>query len=330
LKIEFQIQLIELPLRFEWKLSRNSSISKTNGIITAKYLNYEGLGEAAPNIRYEETPSRLINEFESISNELKNDIEEENWTKIIQGFNICSALRMGLDMAFQNLLANISSISLSEKFGLEKVNSRKIAFTIPIMDPEMIPDFIEKENLRRFSWIKIKVNKELALPIVNTVLKNYDGMVAIDGNEAWTKTNEVLDFVAKLDEDRILFLEQPLPAYFREGYEELGNKPSIEIWGDESILSNSEPEYWKKAFKGINVKLMKTGTLQNAIHLLDEAKRNGLRTMIGCMVETSIGISAALSLESKSDFMDLDGFLLLQKEPYGLVKEENGEVCLKA
>jgi len=330
LKIEFQIQLIELPLRFEWKLSRNSSISKTNGIITAKYLNYEGLGEAAPNIRYEETPSRLINEFESISNELKNDIEEENWTKIIQGFNICSALRMGLDMAFQNLLANISSISLSEKFGLEKVNSRKIAFTIPIMDPEMIPDFIEKENLRRFSWIKIKVNKELALPIVNTVLKNYDGMVAIDGNEAWTKTNEVLDFIAKLDKDRILFLEQPLPAYFREGYEELGNKPSIEIWGDESILSNSEPEYWKKAFKGINVKLMKTGTLQNAIHLLDEAKRNGLRTMIGCMVETSIGISAALSLESKSDFMDLDGFLLLQKEPYGLVKEENGEVCLKA
>ncbi len=330
MKIEFQIQLIELPLRFEWKLSRNSSISKTNGIITAKYLNYEGLGEAAPNIRYEETPSRLINEFESISNELKNDIEEENWTKIIQGFNICSALRMGLDMAFQNLLANISSISLSEKFGLEKVNSRKIAFTIPIMDPEMIPDFIEKENLRRFSWIKIKVNKELALPIVNTVLKNYDGMVAIDGNEAWTKTNEVLDFVAKLDKDRILFLEQPLPAYFREGYEELGNKPSIEIWGDESILSNSEPEYWKKAFKGINVKLMKTGTLQNAIHLLDEAKRNGLRTMIGCMVETSIGISAALSLESKSDFMDLDGFLLLQKEPYGLVKEENGEVYLKA
>ena len=330
MKIEFQIQLIELPLRFEWKLSRNSSISKTNGIITAKYLNYEGLGEAAPNIRYEETPSRLINEFKSISNELKNDIEEENWTKIIQGFNICSALRMGLDMAFQNLLANISSISLSEKFSLEKVNSRKIAFTIPIMDPEMIPDFIEKENLRRFSWIKIKVNKELALPIVNTVLKNYDGMVAIDGNEAWTKTNEVLDFVAKLDKDRILFLEQPLPAYFREGYEELGNKPSIEIWGDESILSNSEPEYWKKAFKGINVKLMKTGTLQNAIHLLDEAKRNGLRTMIGCMVETSIGISAALSLESKSDFMDLDGFLLLQKEPYGLVKEENGEVCLKA
>ena len=330
MKIEFQIQLIELPLRFEWKLSRNSSISKTNGIITAKYLNYEGLGEAAPNIRYEETSSRLINEFESISNELKNDIEEENWTKIIQGFNICSALRMGLDMAFQNLLANISSISLSEKFGLEKVNSRKIAFTIPIMDPEMIPDFIEKENLRRFSWIKIKVNKELALPIVNTVLKNYDGMVAIDGNEAWTKTNEVLDFVAKLDKDRILFLEQPLPAYFREGYEELGNKPSIEIWGDESILSNSEPEYWKKAFKGINVKLMKTGTLQNAIHLLDEAKRNGLRTMIGCMVETSIGISAALSLESKSDFMDLDGFLLLQKEPYGLVKEENGEVYLKA
>jgi hypothetical protein len=100
---------------------------------------------------------------------LKNDIEEENWTKIIQGFNICSALRMGLDMAFQNLLANISSISISEKFGLEKVNSRKIAFTIPIMDPEMIPDFIEKENLRRFSWIKIKVNNQSIIILLSYV-----------------------------------------------------------------------------------------------------------------------------------------------------------------
>jgi glutamate racemase len=83
------------------------------------------------------------------------------------------------------------------------------------------------------------------------------------------------------------------------------------------------------AFHGINVKLMKTGSLSRAVEMLRLARAAGLKTMIGCMVETSVGISAAMELESLADYMDLDGFMLLQEEPFRLVEEKGGRVFLK-
>jgi len=328
LNIQFYFELRELPLRYEWKLSRNSYSSKINGFVTAQCNGFEGHGEAAPNIRYEETPASLQLEFDQIKEKLNAPFEHNIWHSFLDGLKICSALKMALDMAFQNLLAHISGKTLADYLGFQPIRSRSICYTIPVMEPDRISEFIEKENLSRFSWLKIKVNQELALPIVNEVLKLFQGPIAIDGNEAWTEKELVFDFIHKLPKDRILFLEQPFPSALRAHYEWLAEKSPIEIWGDESILNVAEPEYWKVAFKGINVKLMKTGTIANAIHLLKVARTIGLKTMIGCMVETSLGISAALSLESLADYMDLDGFLLLENEPFGLVKEKNGMVEL--
>ncbi len=327
LKIKFEFELKELPLRYEWKLSRNTTISKTNGFIKASFLSFEGLGEAAPNIRYQETPERLQQEFDQLAPNLEVDFELKTWSTFVKSLRVCTALKMALDMAFQNLQAAISNKSLSEHLGIKPIASREICYTIPVMQPEMIEAFIEKENLSRFSWLKIKVNQELAIPMINEVLKHFSGQIAIDGNEAWTNQESVLEFTQKLPKDRILFLEQPFPATFRAEYEWLGKQSEIDIWGDESVLDQSEPEFWKKSFKGINVKLMKAGTLENSIYLLNEAKKIGLKTMVGCMVETSLGISAALSLGSLADYMDLDGFLVLQNEHFGLVKEENGKVA---
>lgn len=324
--IQFEFHLQELPLRYEWKLSRNSSVFKTNGFVKATFLHFQGLGEAAPNIRYQETPERLQLEFEALTSSLHIDFDIEKWSAFLENAKVCSALKMALDMAFQNLLASISGESLSQYLGLKPVISKDICYTIPVMQPELIEAFILRENLKRFTWLKIKVNQELALPMIESVLKNFSGPIAIDGNEAWSNQEAVLKFIQKLPKDRVLFLEQPFPAALRSEYEWLATRSEIEIWGDESVLDTAEPEFWKSAFKGINVKLMKAGTLSNAIHLLTEARKIGLKTMIGCMVETSLGISAALSLGSLADFMDLDGFLLLQNEPYSLLIEENGNV----
>ena len=113
---------------------------------------------------------------------------------------------------------------------------------------------------------------------------------------------------------------------YRSGREISSREKEIFTAGDESILYKAEPDYWKRAFSGINVKLMKAGSLPNAVHLLKTARSIGLQTMVGCMVETSLGISAALSLESMADYMDLDGFILLENEPFGLVNETDGIV----
>lgn len=231
-------------------------------------------------------------------------------------------------MAYQNLMAKREGKSLSGWLRLPEAGKREMAFTIPVMEASEISTFLVEQNAFRFKWLKIKVNKDLAAEMVTEVLRLFPGPVAIDGNEAWTEVEEVLNFQDRLELNRILFLEQPLSSAQRADYLRLKAKSKMEIWGDESVLHDAEPDFWKAAFDGINVKLMKAGSLGNAIRLLKTAKSNRLKTMIGCMVETSLGISAALSLESLADYMDLDGFLVIRNEPFGKVKEENGLVGL--
>lgn len=329
MKINFTAEKVILPLRYAWRLSRNTSTEKQNFIIRAESNGFDGLGEVAPNIRYQETPDRVAEEFTSLKTVLNQGFTEESWVKALENLPICQALKMGLDMAFQRLLAAKKGISLSAHLGLALPQSRAMTYTIPVMEPSEIEGFLARENLDRFSWLKVKVNKELALPMLETLGKLTNKPLAIDGNEAWTSFEETLDFAQKLDPKQILFLEQPLPAAKNSDYIHLATKSPIPIWGDESILYHPEPDYWKSAYKGINVKLMKAGSFANAIQLLKTAKSIGLQTMLGCMVETTVGISAALELESLADYIDLDGFLLIQNENRHWVEERDGVVFKK-
>lgn len=325
--IEFEFK--ELPLRYEWKLSRNTSVSKTNGVLCVKSGHIEGFGEVAPNIRYGETPESIRTEFTDCRNDLlKAFTEGIDVRACIAALPVSQALKTGLDMAVCDLLSKTAKKSIAALYGLPEPGPRKICYTIPVMEATAIPSFIERENLHRFEWLKIKVNAETALSMTETVLKNYAGSIAIDGNEAWKETSAALGFIRDLPQERIMFIEQPFPAAMRESYPWLKERSPLEIWGDESVLGKSEPEYWKVAFSGINVKLMKTGSIGNAVRMLMAARAEGLKTMIGCMVETSIGIAAAIQLESLADFMDLDGFLLLENEPFGRVSEDAGVVYL--
>lgn len=321
------IELLQLPLRYEWRLSRNTSLEKVNGIIRVEGGEHTGLGEVAPNIRYGETPDRVLEEFHQCFPKIESCWKSGmKWSEILGGLTACQALKTGLDMAMTNWMANLNGIKLHAFLGLPAPRPREICYTIPVMDPALIASFISSERLSRFSWLKLKVNEPSAADMLREVLRHYNGKIAIDGNEAWNDSMRVLSFIDKIPKDRILFLEQPLPSSMRDAYPELKKQSPIEIWGDESVLGEAEPEYWKSAFSGVNVKLMKTGGIENAVRMLRSARENGLKTMLGCMVETSIGIATAMQLESLADFMDLDGFLLPQKEPFRLLEEKEGSV----
>jgi L-alanine-DL-glutamate epimerase-like enolase superfamily enzyme len=325
----FSLEFLRLPLRYEWKLSRNTSVEKTNGLVSITFQGYEGRGEIAPNIRYEESPERVKQEFDSSVDELVQAFSNErSWKDTLDSLPLCQALKTGLDMAYCNLFAKREGKSLAAFFGLPEAGSREICYTIPVMEVSRIGGFIKEQELHRFPWLKLKVNAETATEMLNETLLHFPGKIAIDGNEAWKNPEEVIHFLDSISESRIMFLEQPFPASMRDAYPVLKERSRIEIWGDESILGQAEPDYWKRSFSGINVKLMKAGSLSNSIAMLKSAKEAGLKTMLGCMVETSLGISAAMQLESLADFMDLDGFLLLEKEPFHLVRESQGRVSL--
>jgi len=128
----------------------------------------------------------------------------------------------------------------------------------------------------------------------------------------------------KLKKMKIEFIEQPMPATMTDESAYLKKYSPFPLFADESVTDEAEFGHLKKMFDGINVKLMKAGGYLNALRLLKEAKANGMKTMIGCMVETTLAISSGLHLCSLADYADLDSFLVVKNEPFNLVKEEKG------
>jgi L-alanine-DL-glutamate epimerase-like enolase superfamily enzyme len=127
-----------------------------------------------------------------------------------------------------------------------------------------------------------------------------------------------------LKNKNVYMVEQPLPVTMEGEYEELKNKSPIDIFGDESVQNIADVRNKHHLFHGVNVKLIKTAGVTGGIRALRAARQAGLKTMIGCMIETSILISAAAHLAALSDYLDLDGNLLITNDPYQGVTARHG------
>ena len=152
----------------------------------------------------------------------------------------------------------------------------------------------------------------------------YSGPLRVDANEAFQSAEEVLQFLDQVSDLNIEFLEQPMPAHNVEEYKKLKHLSSVPIMADESLQTQEVDDHLEEQFHAINVKLMKTGGYTKAIEQINQAKARGLKVMLGCMVETSLAIHGACAIGENVDWFDLDGFLFFEKEPFGLLKEENG------
>jgi L-alanine-DL-glutamate epimerase-like enolase superfamily enzyme len=176
------------------------------------------------------------------------------------------------------------------------------------------------------------VNQDIAAALVLEVAKHFKGKLRIDGNEAWSDLPSYLAFEKVLRENKIKveFIEQPFKASDVKLYKELFPVSHYPLMADESITESADFEDLKSMFHMINIKLMKTGSFFKAIDFLKAAREQGMQTMLGCMIETSLGISQAMALASLADFFDLDGCLLIKEDPFSLVELREGKLYLKS
>jgi len=178
------------------------------------------------------------------------------------------------------------------------------------------------------------VNEESGYDLLHEVTRILPGRpLIIDGNEAWTDADKLLLFLEQINALpglRVRLLEQPLPAACADHYRYLRPRVAYPLFADESVTDTADFADIAQQFHGVNMKLMKAGGYRNGIRLLQQTQAHGLQTMIGCMVETSLGIWSALQLSSLAQVCDLDGLLIVRDEPFGLVREENGRLTAAA
>jgi L-alanine-DL-glutamate epimerase-like enolase superfamily enzyme len=327
----WSIQKITLDLKYTWKISRNSSDQKENLIVHLKEGPFEGKGEAAPNIRYQEDPELLLNQFEVFKSRVPEYIDSsDSLNEFLEEQEPANALRFAIESAWHHLQANKKKISVPKHLGLTEPDPVHTSYTIPIMDPGVLKQFYMENDLQRFKYLKVKINKDEGFEVLRHLSSFSSRSILLDPNEAFTDVEECIYFLEKINKMNLEMIEQPMPAGMDEEYRYLKKYSSFPLFADESILHEGDFGYLKSMFHGVNVKLMKAGGYQNAIKLLKQAREQGLKTMIGCMVETSLGISSGIHLSSLCDYADLDSFILVKNEPYRMVEETEGLIRVKA
>ena len=329
--IHWSIEKIILELNYTWRISRNASDQKTNLVVKVSDDQCNGSGEAAPNVRYNESPEQLVSQFESFISHQPQEINSlAQLDDCLSQLSISNALRFAIESAFVHYLCRKEKKTIFSMLDIKSPSPFiPTSYSIPMMNIGEMKEFYEKNHLHRFPFIKIKIDAESGSDAINYVSRFCSQPLIVDANEAFKDVEACIYFLETIKKQKIEFMEQPMPSSMTEESVYLKKYSPFRLFADESITSQADFRSLKKMFDGVNIKLMKAGGYLKAIRLLREAKNQHLQTMIGCMVETTLGISSAWNLTSFSDYVDLDSFLLVKNEPFGLVEEREGRLSLK-
>lgn len=314
----------ELPLKVDWKISRNSSSSKTNLFIhykgqhkeQYKEQHREFLGEAAPNIRYQETPEGLIQEVELFKQLINPSPTIEFAYQIIFQNDFSNCFRFAISSIYHRHKASQNSQTLSEYFNLPVPHHVKTSHSLPILKMNEVRDYFNQHHLEQFHTLKLKIKDHSHIEQLLELNRIFNGRVIIDANEGFdnfTDWTQFLDLIKNVQ--NIELIEQPFPAKNIDLYKMAYPNSPYPIFLDESITHQVAFDDLMQYCHGVNIKLMKAGDPIIAIKQLQMAKALGLKTMIGCMIESSFSIEIAYYLTYLCDYIDLDGFLFLKDDP---------------
>ena len=319
-----------LPLRFEWAIARYSTKKKKNFVVSVSEDDFEGIGEVAWNPRFGESENVIREGFGLFCSECPPRIKGiESLIHLLDGMNLSNSLKFGLESAYTHFLSQLSQRSIYKLLGVNTVRTLETSFSIPIMAPSEVENFMENENLNRFHALKIKLSGGgYDAKVLDMVGRCHPGKIYLDANESFKSVGQFFTFVEKAMDYPVELIEQPFPVHFHEEYRELKKKSPLPVFADESISNEVVTDYYVDHFDGVNIKLMKSGGYFRALVQMRDARERGLMVQLGCMIESSLGISGAMAIADKADYVDLDGFLFLKREPYGFVQEENGKLFL--
>lgn len=313
--MELHIHRLSLHLKHAFTISRSTRTTQESLIVELRDSGVSGWGEITPNLYYDQTIESLTQSLDAARTllpEYSSMPPDQVWQIAMKflknNFTVCA-----LDIAAHDWHARKMGMPIWEVWKLEPKTVPKSSYTIAIDSTEkMILKLREQPD---WSIYKVKLGTDRDLEIVRALRSATTARLRVDANCAWT-VQQTIDYSKQLRELGVEFIEQPLPAEApRNDHRAVFLGSSLPIIADESCRQETDLEGLVGLFHGINIKLCKCGGLTPAFRMLRRARHLGLSTMIGCMLETSIGVSAAAQLLPLLDYADLDGSVLLADDP---------------
>jgi L-alanine-DL-glutamate epimerase-like enolase superfamily enzyme len=290
----------------------------------------EGWGEAAPNRFYGETAESAVAALDVLAGALADhdawslDEAEAVMNRTIR-FN--GSVKSAISAALHDLAGKRLGVPLYRLWGLDPARAPMSSFTIGIAaDDEELRQRVREAA--EYPVLKVKLGSARDEQIINTVREEApDKILRVDANAAWTPKHalRMIEILAQLG---IEYVEQPLPPHDLEGLKFVRDRSALPIIVDESCIVATDVARLAGFVDGINLKLSKCGGLREAHKMIATARAHGLLVMAGCMIETSLGITAAAHLAPLLDYADLDGAALLANDPFVGATIAGGRIAL--
>ncbi len=336
--MKMTLQHLDLRLAHPFTIARGSISTQRSLVVRLEHGGEYGLGEVSENSYYGHTIESMCDSLALVQPLLRDcadptggdwpggDWPAQLWQRTSQTLVNDMFALSALDIAAHDLWAKIQGVPLYQAWGLTWNEIPASSYTIGIATiDEMIAKLNEQAG---WSIYKIKLGTANDLEIVRQLRQHTAAIFRIDANCGWGY-QETIDNAAELAQMNVQFIEQPLPIDAPAAERErVFTESKLPIIADEACQIEDDVDRCHRCFHGVNIKLCKCGGLTPALRMLHHAKSLGLKTMVGCMIESSIGISAAAHLLPLLDYADLDGATLLQQDPAEGVKILQGRVEL--
>jgi L-Ala-D/L-Glu epimerase len=328
-KTRFDVSTQRLFLTHTWTIARNSSDFKDNVFVRIERDGIVGLGEAGPNVRYGENAELTTQRIE----QMRSSFEAGNWLRYVdlkqemdRAITDQACAKAALDIALLDWFGNKVGLPLYRLFGLDPNKTPVTTFSIGIDTPEVITEKVRQAA--DFPVLKIKVGREDDAEVIAAVRKATDKTLRVDANEGWKTREEAIRKVEWLQKEGVDLVEQPMPAHMIDETAWVRERAEVPIFADEAVMSARDIPQLAGAYDGINIKLMKAGGIQEAVRMIHTARSVNLKIMLGCMIESSVAISAGAHLSPMVDYADLDGNLLISNDPYRGATVRKGKLIL--
>jgi L-alanine-DL-glutamate epimerase-like enolase superfamily enzyme len=325
--MELAYEVVELVPTHVFRTARTASAMSESVIVRLSDGTLSGVGEAAPSRYYGETAESVVGYLERARPAVERAEHESEVMAYLtsRGGRGDPAARASLEIAAHDMMGKRFGVPLYRHFGLEPEDAPLTTISIGIDDPDAM---VEKAlEVSGHPILKVKLDAEIDVSIVARIKDATGAAVTVDANCSWS-VDESVEKIAELASIGVEFVEQPVVADDVAGLRHVREHSAVPIYADESCPTSADVAKVADAVDGVVVKFMKGGGYVDALRMVEEARARGLKTMIGCMLESSIGITAAAHVSPLMDYADLDSAFLLSNDPYAGMTIDRGRIVL--
>jgi len=324
-----ETKIVRLNLRHTWTTTMSSSQYRDTLHVAYTRDGITGHGEGAPIVRYREDAEGALKAVESVRG-LLLAADPMQFDKVMAAVFArvegAWAGKAAIDIALMDWVGQKLGIPLYSYFGLDRADAPVTTFSIGIDTPEITSQ--KTREAAEFPVLKVKVGLATDEATIEAVRGVTSKPLRVDANEGWRDKEEAVRKINWLEKQGVEFIEQPMPAEMIEETRWVRARVHIPVIADEACRHASDIPRIRDAYDGVNIKLDKSGGLLEAWRMIAVAKSLGMKTMLGCMVSSSVTVTAAAHLSPLVDYADLDGNLLIANDPFTGVRVERGKLIL--